>query len=70
LKEGSRVYILSAFKRHRNRDAREELGILMQKGFSRIYVSPHSVLQKENPVKEGKIYRIEELLDEKNAEFI
>jgi len=69
LKEGTRVYILSAFKRHRNRDAREELGILMQKGFSRIYVSPFSVTQKENPVKDGKIYRIEELLDEKNPDF-
>ncbi|MFL5771522.1 MAG: excinuclease ABC subunit UvrA [Flavisolibacter sp.] len=69
LKEGARVYILSAFKRHRNRDAREELGILMQKGFSRIYVSPFSVTQKENPVKDGKIYRIEELLDEKNPDF-
>src|SRR6187431_541602 len=34
LKENTKVYILSAFKRHRNRDAREELGILMQKGFS------------------------------------
>ncbi len=40
LKEGSKVYILSAFKQHRNRDEREELKILMQKGFSRIYVSP------------------------------
>src|SRR4051794_40082580 len=36
LEEGSRVYILSAFRQHRNRDAREELNILMQKGFSRI----------------------------------
>jgi len=69
LKENTRVYILSAFKRHRNRDAKEELGILMQKGFSRIYVSPYAVTQKQNPVSEGKIYRIEELLDEKNAEF-
>src|SRR6266542_266291 len=40
LKEGSKVYVLSAFKQHRNRDAKEEMKILMQKGFSRIYVSP------------------------------
>src|SRR6476659_6921509 len=29
LKEGSKVFILSAFKQHRNRDAKEELNILM-----------------------------------------
>lgn len=62
LKEGSRAYILSAFKQHRNRDEREELNILMQKGFSRIYVSPFSYTQKESPVSEGATYRIEELL--------
>jgi len=62
LEEGSRVYILSAFRQHRNRDAKEELNILMQKGFSRIYVSPFSHTQKENPVNEGTIYRIEDLL--------
>ncbi len=42
LKEGSKVFILSAFKTHRNREQREELSILMQKGFSRIYISPFS----------------------------
>lgn len=62
LKEGSRAYILSAFKQHRNRDTKEELNILMQKGFSRIYVSPFSRSQKENPVNEGTIYRIEDLV--------
>lgn len=62
LKQGSRVYILSAFKQHRNRDEKEELKILMQKGFSRIYVSPFSHSQKENPVNEGTIYRIEDLI--------
>lgn len=61
LKEGSKVYILAAFKQHRNRNAKEELSILMQKGFSRIYVSPYSHTQKENAVKEGIIYRIEDL---------
>lgn len=62
LKEGSKVYILTAFKQHRNRDIKEELNILMQKGFSRIYVSSLSISQKENPVEESVIYRIEDLL--------
>ena len=62
LKEGSKVFILSAFKTHRNREEREELNILMQKGFSRIYVSPFSVTQNENNVKKGTIYSIEDVL--------
>lgn len=61
LKDGSKAYILSAFKQLRNRDAKEEMNILMQKGFSRLYVSPFSHSQKENPVGEGTIYRIEDL---------
>jgi len=63
MKEGSKVYILTAFKQHRNRDVKEELNILMQKGFSRIYVSAVSRTQKENPVTESATYRIEDLLD-------
>src|SRR6187551_1050998 len=39
LDEGSKVYVLTAFKQHRNREIKEELNILMQKGFSRIYLS-------------------------------
>lgn len=62
-KEGSKIYILTSFKQHRNRDVREELNILMQKGFSRVYVSPHSRSQKENPVSESATYRIEDLLE-------
>ena len=69
LKEGSKVYILAAFKQHRNRDIREELNILMQKGFSRIYVSSISQTQKENPVSNGSIYSIEDLLNVESKEF-
>src|SRR5215213_3080466 len=45
LKKGSKVYLLTAFKQSRHRDIREELNILMQKGFSRIYVSAISRTQ-------------------------
>ncbi len=62
LKEDSRVFILSAFKTHRNRDEREELNILVQKGFSRIYVSPFSTIQKENAAGNGTTYSIEDVL--------
>ena len=52
LNEGDKVYILIALKQHKNRELKEELNILVQKGFSRIYV-------------DGEIIRIEELLEEK-----
>jgi excinuclease ABC subunit A len=62
LKPGSKVYLLAAFRQHRNRDIREELNILMQKGFTRVYRSPFSHTQKENPVSDGQILAIEDLL--------
>lgn len=49
LPEGSRVLILAIFKQHANRQVREELNILLQKGFSRMYTSP-----LPSPLREGK----------------
>jgi excinuclease ABC subunit A len=37
LQEGDKVYILATFKQHKNRNIKEELNILTQKGFSRMY---------------------------------
>lgn len=53
---GAKIYILSNFRQHNNRDTVEELQILMQKGFARIAASP--------PSKGGsiKVYDIEDLL--------
>lgn len=53
LPHGTKVVILVPFKQHANRDTREELNILMQKGFSRIW----------SKTGEGQILRIEELLE-------
>ena len=39
LETGNKVYILVPFKQHIKRDIKEELNILLQKGFSRIYIS-------------------------------
>src|ERR1700759_5712638 len=49
LQEGDKVLILVPFRQHKNRQVEEELNILMQKGFSRLYT--------------GEILRIEELID-------
>jgi excinuclease ABC subunit A len=50
LPPGSKAYILVPFKQHKNRDIKEELNILAQKGFSRVY-------------GKGEIFRIEELIE-------
>jgi excinuclease ABC subunit A len=47
---GDKVLILTPFKQNKNRNAKEELNILLQKGFSRIYI-------------EGETLRIEDLLE-------
>lgn len=50
LKEGDKVFILALFKQHKNREIKEELNILAQKGFSRIYA-------------DGQVLRIEEEIE-------
>lgn len=52
---GEKVLILVPFRQHPNRNVSEELNILMQKGFSRLYVS-------------GETLRIEDLLEEKTPQ--
>src|SRR5678809_412695 len=51
--QNDKVLLLVAFKQHHNRDIKEELNILMQKGFSRIYT-------------DKQIIRIEDLLEQKD----
>ncbi len=57
LAEGTKVVIIVPFKQHANRDAREELNILLQKGFSRMYID-------KKPV------RIEDLLEMDEKELV
>ncbi len=55
LTPGDKVLLLTPFKQHRNRDTKEELNILLQKGFSRLYVPAKNAL--------GETLRIEDLLE-------
>lgn len=50
LKAGDRVLLLTPFKQHKNRDTKEELNILLQKGFSRLHAA-------------GETLQIEDLLE-------
>jgi len=65
LKEGDKVFILATFKQHTNRDIKEELNILVQKGFSRVYSLQSGVRSRES----GVIHRIEELLELSDKEL-
>ncbi len=47
LKQGDKVFILATFKPHKNRDIKEELNILVQKGFSRVYSRESGVGSRE-----------------------
>ncbi len=51
LKNGDKILILVPFRQHKNRKPQEELNILMQKGFSRLY--------------DKEVVRIEDLLEDK-----
>ena len=58
LPEGTRVFILALLKQHKNRKLREELHILMQKGFSRVY----QTTETGKTVRAGITHSIEDLL--------
>jgi len=59
LHAGDKLFILAVFKKHRNRDIKEELNILVQKGFSRVF----SLQPATGSGQEGEVMRIEDLLE-------
>src|ERR1043165_4699176 len=65
LKNGDKVFILTPFKQHKNRDTKEELNILVQKGFSRVFIRQLAVGSQQP----GEILRIEDLLELQDKEL-
>jgi excinuclease ABC subunit A len=57
LTEGAKVVIIVPFKLHASREVKEELNILMQKGFSRMYGKSAEEKQAST------VYRIEDMLE-------
>jgi excinuclease ABC subunit A len=57
-KDGDKIMLLATFKSHANRDEKEELNILLQKGFSRLFINNEIVniedLLEEKPSKKAK----------------
>ncbi len=70
LPAGTKVYILVPFKQHIKRDIKEELNILLQKGFSRIYISAlnNNKSSKKN-IETPEVLRIEDLLETPDKEL-
>jgi len=64
LKKGDKVLIVVAFRQLHHRDPKEELHILMQKGFSRIAVSG-----TKSGADSLQILRIEDVQEEKDLDF-
>lgn len=72
LPKGDKVAMLVTFKQHPKRDAREELNILMQKGFSRMFLSSWSLANGQwsiNNSLQSEIIRIEDLLELNDKEL-
>lgn len=77
LSEDTKILMLADFKQHANRQIREELNILLQKGFSRMYTSSRPSAEgeeaKENSAdvssssfqeaRQSEVIRIEDLLE-------
>ncbi|HRN56741.1 MAG TPA: excinuclease ABC subunit UvrA, partial [Agriterribacter sp.] len=58
---GDKILLLAPFRLQGKRNVREELNILLQKGFSRLYIIP--------PSSGGEILRIEDALELKDTEL-
>ncbi|HRH60261.1 MAG TPA: excinuclease ABC subunit A, partial [Chitinophagaceae bacterium] len=65
LNAGDKVVILVPLKQHAKRDTKEELNILVQKGFSRLYIrkTEGKTLNAEGTRDAAEIIRIEEMLE-------
>lgn len=61
LTTGDKVYIIVSFKQHAKRNIKEELNILLQKGFSRVYINA-----KKNS---AEVISIEDLLEIEDKEL-
>ena len=66
---GDRVLILVPFKQHTNRNTPEELNILIQKGFSRLYINQEQVRIEDllSPTDTGKTKKQEPKLPKNNS---
>jgi excinuclease ABC subunit A len=66
---GDKVLILVPFKQHTNRNSNEEMNILLQKGFSRLYINQETVRIEDllTPADSGKTKKQQSKLPKNNV---
>jgi len=62
LEHGRKVFIVVRFKQHANREVREELNILIAKGFSRMAISNNEKDSALEPVRIEELLELDEIL--------
>lgn len=67
--EGTKILVLSTFPMHAKRSIKEELNILLQKGFTRIYKRAETKKSKAKGAVESEILHIEDLLELSDKEL-
>ncbi|HEX4958692.1 MAG TPA: excinuclease ABC subunit UvrA [Lacibacter sp.] len=67
--EGTKILMLSTFPMHAKRSIKEELNILLQKGFTRIYRRAETKKPKIKEATESEILHIEDLLELSDKEL-
>jgi len=65
-KEGSKILLLVKFPFHAKRNVKEELNILLQKGFTRVYLKKQALKTKKQEA--GEVLHIEDLLEKNDSE--
>ena len=65
-KEGSKILLLVKFPFHAKRNVKEELNILLQKGFTRVYFKKQALKTKKQEA--GEVLHIEDLLEKNDSE--
>jgi excinuclease ABC subunit A len=68
-KEGSKVMMLVNFLFHAKRNTKEELNILLQKGFTRLYIVKQEKNKKKATAGQGEIISIDDLLELSDKEI-
>lgn len=66
---GTKILVLATFPMHAKRSVKEELTILLQKGFTRIYKRAENQKPKAKGTAESEILHIEELLELSDKEL-
>ena len=65
-KDGSKILLLVKFPFHAKRNVKEELNILLQKGFTRVYFKKQALKTKKQEA--GEVLHIEDLLEKNDSE--